>query len=192
MSKNEKREKRRTRDERIYTPRTARLRVLSCRSAPSKPAHPLSARRLLRSASLAFPVVPPAKPACPAWSKASCAAHSQAPFAPAHRPRCNTLDLVSKIVCQGGSAPFGYPRHETQVSLDSSIQRGASPLDSLCKRNAVPLKTPCQENRSGFLGCFPTEKKQNENRDAHSAFSLSKGTPSPLKTSVNEAQHRAI
>ena len=109
MSKNEKREKRRTRDERIYTPRTARLRVLSCRSAPSKPAHPLSARRLLRSASLAFPVVPPAKPACPAWSKASCAAISQAPFAPAHRPRCNTLDLASKIVCQRRPCPLWIP-----------------------------------------------------------------------------------
>ena len=96
MSKNEKREKRRTGDESLCTPRTARLRVLSCRSAPSKPAHPLSARRLLRSASLAFPVVPPAKPACPAWSKASCAAISQAPFAHAHRPRCNTLHFAGQ------------------------------------------------------------------------------------------------
>ena len=29
---------------------------------------------------------------------------------------------------------------------------------------------------SGFIGCFPSEKNQHDNRDAHSAFSLPKGT----------------
>lgn len=38
------------------------------------------------------------------------------------------------------------------------------------------------------IGCFPTEKKLNENRDAHSAFSLPKRTPSPFKTLVNETE----
>ena len=188
MSKNEKREKRRTRDEGIYTPRTARLRVLSCRSAPSKPAHPLSARRLLRSASLAFPVVPPAKPACPVWSKASCAAISQAPFAPAHRPRCNTLDLAGKIVCQGRPCPLWIPLPRNRpVSLDASpqrkpehpncapafsAQRGASPLDSLCKRNAVPHRSPCQRHRESVSLGVSLGENCYEPQDAHNSFPI--------------------
>ena len=77
--------------------------------------------------------------------KGPCAAPSQAPSVAARRRRYNTLDLASKIVCQMERCPLWKPRHETQVSLDASSQRGASPLDSLCKRNAVPLKSPCHE-----------------------------------------------
>ena len=50
-----------------------------------------------------------------------------------------------------------------------------------------PLDTPATKP-PGFIGCFPTEKKQHESHDAHSAFSLPKRTPSPLKTPVKETK----
>ena len=191
MSRNEKREQRRTGDEGFYIPPAARLRTLFFRFAPSKRTQTLPDRRALLLTSPAFSAIRPANPACPGVAERSLRCPSQVPFAAPCRRRYNTLDLASKIVCQGSAAPFGYPRHETARFLWILPHRESRsipivPRPSLPK-GELPLWTPrvrgtlfplisLATKPSGFIGCFPSEKNQHDNRDAHSAFSLPKGT----------------
>ena len=56
----------------------------------------------------------------------------------------------------------------------------------VCQGRPCPLWIPPPRNRPVSLDASHPEKKQHESRNAHSAFSLPKRTPSPLKTSANE------
>ena len=119
-----KREKRETGDESfIYLLRPG------CARFSSASLHP-SAHSLCRPGGLcclqapAFSGKCPANPACPGSPNGPCAAPSQVPFAAPCRRRYNTLDLASKIVCQGRPCPLWIPPPRNRpVSLDASPQR---------------------------------------------------------------------
>ena len=113
---------------------------------------------------------------------------SRAQGAPTSRRRYNTLDLASKIVCQGRpcpplDTPATKPRFHWMLPASGEL-----PLWAPFVRGTLFPFNSLATKPSGFFGFFPTWKKQNENRDAHSAFSLPKRTPSPLKTSVHETK----
>ena len=88
----------------------------------------------------------PANPACPGSPNGPCAAPSQVPFAAPCRRRYNTLDLASKIVCQGRPCPLWIPPPRNRpVSLDASPQRKSRMKTViliprfLCQRERRPL-----------------------------------------------------
>ena len=107
---------------------------------------------------------------------------SQAPVFSAIWPANPDCPASPKGPCAAPpQAPSVAARRRRYNTLDLATQ------DRVPREALPPLDTPATKP-PGFIGCFPTGKKQNENRDAHSAFSLPKRTPSPLKTSVNETK----
>ncbi len=101
----------------LLRPRRSKLRTAQKRQSLSRPPLPrlccVAPPRQIEPASLgfdlegqtAFSAIRPANLACPASPKGPCAAPSQVPFAAVRRRRYNTLDLASKIVCQGRPCP---------------------------------------------------------------------------------------
>ena len=151
-----KRRIRETGDESFYIPPAARMRVLSCRSAPFKPAHPLSARRALLLTSPCVFGHPACKPRLSCVAKRSLRCPVASPLRRLRRRRYNTLDLASKIVCQGRLCPHWIPCHETArflwilphresrsipIVLRPSLPKGELPLWTPLTKGPRPIKS---------------------------------------------------
>ena len=159
----------------IYLPRPG------CACFPVAPLHS-SPHILCRPGGLCFSQAPvfsaiqPANPTCPGVAKGPCAAPSQAPSVAARRRRYNTLDLarqdrVPREALPPLDTPATKPRFHWMLPASGDL-----PLWIPYVRGTLFHSNPLATKLPGFIGFVPTGKKQNENRDAHSAFSLPKGT----------------
>ena len=111
--------------------------------------------------------------------KGPCAAPSQAPSVAARRRRYNTLDLASKIVCQGRPCPLWIPLPRNPGFFGFFQPAGSFPLwTPLAKEAPPPLKSPANETKSVSSDSSSQRKTEmNDHRSFH--FSLPKG-PHPL------------
>ena len=101
-----RRSKLRTAQKRQSLSRSPLLRL--CFVAPPLQIEPASLGFDLAGQTI-FSSILSANPACPRSPNGPCAAPSQVPFAAPCRRRYNTLDLASKIVCQGRPCPLWIP-----------------------------------------------------------------------------------
>ena len=91
--------------------------------------------------------------------KGPCAAPSQAPSVAARRRRYNTLDLASKIVCQGRLCPLWIPPPRNPGFIGCFQPAGSFSSGHPLERWLRPLCNPPPTKPKRFLWILPAEKK---------------------------------